>query len=99
MRVQNRLCCSKKIVVVSWGATILLTILTVVGVFFTERDITPLLTITGLSWGETATATGFYYWKARAENKIKLTKAMVDAWADRYGIEAVANLASIILGE
>ena len=79
--------------------TVLLTILTVVGVFFVERDVTPLLTVAGLSWGETATATGFYYWKARTENRIKLTTAMVDAWADKYGIEAVASLASIILGE
>ena len=99
MRVQKKLCCSKKLVVVSWGVTLLLTILTVVGAFFSERDITPLLTVAGLSWGETATATGFYYWKARAENRIKLTKAMVDEWADKYGIEAVTSLASIILGE
>lgn len=95
----KRLCCSKKIVAVSWGATLLLTILTVVGAFFSEKDISPLLTVTSLSWGETATATGFYYWKARAENKIKLTQAMVDAWADKYGIEAVTSLASIILNE
>ena len=93
------MCCSKKIVAVSWGVTLWLTILTVVGAFFTEKDVTPLLTLTGLSWGETATSTGFYYWKARAENRIKLTKAMVEAWADKYGIEAVASLASIILGE
>ena len=98
-RQQKRLCCSKKLVVVSWSVTLILTILTVVGAFFVDRDITPLLTIVGLSWGETATATGFYYWKARAENRIKLTKAMVDEWADRYGIEAVTSLASIILGE
>lgn len=93
------MCCSKKIVTVSWAATALLTILTVVGAFFSERDITPLLTVTSLSWGETATSTAFYYWKARAENRIKLTQAMVEAWADKYGIDAVANLAGIILNE
>ena len=94
-----RLCCSKTIVTVSGAVTALLTILTVVGAFFSDRDITSLLTVTSLSWGETATATAFYYWKARAENKIKLTQAMVEAWADKYGIDAVANLASIILNE
>ena len=94
-----KLCCSKKIVVVSWGATALLTILTVVGAFFSDRDITPLLTVASLSWGETATSTAFYYWKARTENRIKLTKAMVEDWADKYGIEAVATLASIVLNE
>lgn len=99
MGKSSKLCCSKKIVVVSWAITLVLTILTAVGVFFTERDINSLLTITGLAWGETATSTGFYYWKARTENRIKLTKAMVEDWADKYGIEAVATLASIILGE
>ena len=98
MRVR-RLCYSKKLVIASWITTLILTLLVVVGVFFTERDMNPLLTIVGLSWGETATSTGFYYWKARTENRIKLTKSMVEAWADKYGIEAVASLASIILGE
>lgn len=86
--------------VVSWGTTLFLTLLTAAGTFCgAERDISPLLTVTSLSWGETATATAFYYWKARAENRIKLTQAMVEAWADKYGIEVVANLASIILNE
>jgi hypothetical protein len=85
--------------VVSWGTTLLLTLLTAAGAFFVEKDISPLLTVASLSWGETATATAFYYWKARAENRIKLTQAMVEAWADKYGIEVVANLASIILNE
>lgn len=95
----RNLCCSKKILVVSWGVTALLTILTVVGVFFPTGDVTPLLTVVSLSWGETATATAFYYWKARTENRIKLTKAMVEDWADKYGIDAVATLASIVLSE
>lgn len=93
------LCCSKKLLVASWGSTALLTILTVLGAFFAERDITPLLTVASLSWGETAASTAFYYWKARTENRIKLTKAMVEAWADKYGIEAVEKLAGIILNE
>ena len=93
------LCCSKKILVVSWGSTALLTIFTATGAFFSSRDITPLLTITSLSWGETAASTAFYYWKARTENRIKLTKAMVEDWADKYGIEAVATLAGIVLND
>ena len=94
-----KLCCSKKILVVSWGSTALLTILTALGAFFSSRDITPLLTNSSLSWGETAASTAFYYWKARTENRIKLTKAMVEDWADKYGIEAVATLASIVFND
>jgi hypothetical protein len=96
MRVQKKLCCSKKMVVVSWCVTISLTVLTVIGAFFTERDTSPLLTVAGLSWGETATATGFYYWKSRAENRLKLTKSMVEEWAEKYGIDSVVSLVGII---
>ena len=94
-----KLCCSKKILLVSWSSTIFFAILTALGAFFSSRDITPLVTIASLSWGETAASTAFYYWKARAENRIKLTKAMVDDWADKYGIDAVATLAGIILND
>ena len=95
----SRLCYSKKIILVSYATTFALTLLTVIGAFFSNRDITPLLTVASLSWGESATATAFYFWKARAENRIKLTKAMVEDWADKYGIDAVATLASIVLSE
>jgi len=95
----TKLCCSKKIILVSYTATLVLTILTALGAFFSNRDITPLVTVTSLSWGETAASTAFYYWKARSENRIKLTKAMVEDWADKYGIEAVATLASIVLND
>lgn len=95
----KQLCYSKKLVLVSWVTTALLTAITVVGALFLERDITPLLTVAGLSWAETATSTGFYYWKARTENKIKLTKDMVESWADKYGIEAATSLIGIVLSE
>ena len=38
------------------------------------RDLTPLAYIIPATAADMATATGFYYWKARAENKIKLKK-------------------------
>ena len=100
-RKEKKLCCSKKIVVVSYAVTGLLTLTLVLAVFLApaETNTTPLEVVTGLAWGETAVASGFYYWKARAENRIKLAKGMVDDWAEKYGIEAVTNLASIVLHE
>ena len=97
----KRLCCSKKIVVVSYVVTGLLTLTLVLGVFLApaQTNLSPLEVVTGLAWGETAVASGFYYWKARAENRIKLTKGMVDEWAEKYGIEAVTSLAGIVLSE
>ena len=38
-------------------------------------DTSALPTLLSLAWGAYATATGFYFWKARKENEIKLLKA------------------------
>ena len=38
-------------------------------------DTAALPTLLSLAWGAYATATGFYFWKARKENEIKLLKA------------------------
>lgn len=93
----SRLCYSKKIVLVSYTVTVLLTLATVAGAFFSPNDITPVATVAGLSWAETAACNAFYFWKAKNENRIKLTQQMVKDLADKYGIDAVANLTNIIL--
>ena len=96
---QQKLCCSKKVLVTSWATTILLTLTCLVAFFLTEKDTTPLATIAGLSWGVTAAVTAVYSWKAKAENKIKLTNIMVKELADKYGIEAVVSLLGISLSD
>ena len=62
-RQQKKLCCSKKIMVVSYVVTGLLTATLVLGVFLAPAEISlsPVEVVTGLAWGETAVATGFYY--------------------------------------
>ena len=94
---QQKLCCSKKIVLASYTATAVLSLLTAVGAFFCETDITPIATVAGLSWAETAACNAFYFWKAKHENRIKLAERMIKDLADQYGIEAVTNLTNIIL--
>lgn len=98
-RRKNRLSCSKKILVASFTLAAGLTIATVAGTFLTEKDMTAVTTVAGLAWGETATSAAFYYWKARAENKLKLTQTMLENWADKYGIENVIQLAGITLSD
>ena len=95
----EKLCCSKKVLVTSWTVTILLTIISLLAFFLTDKDITPLGTLTGLSWGVTAAVTAVYSWKAKAENKIKLTNTMVKELADKYGIDAVVSLLGITLSD
>lgn len=41
-------------------------------------DLSPLIAIWGGLIAETATATGFYYWKAKAENIEKIKKNGID---------------------
>ena len=96
---RRKLCCSKKILVTSWATTILLTLTCLLAFFLTAKDTTPLATVAGLSWGVTAAVTAVYSWKAKAENKIKLTNIMVKELADKYGIEAVVSLLGISLSD
>lgn len=91
------LCCSKKIVLASYTITVLLTLATALGVFLSDRDMSPMATLAGLAWVETGVCNGFYFWKARAENRVKLSNAMVKELADKYGIEAVIGLVGITI--
>ena len=47
--------------------------------------------------GQLAVATGFYYWKAKNENRSKYAMRLVKELASEYGIENVVNLAQTIL--
>ena len=96
---RKRMCCSKKVLVTSWVTTILLTLTCLFAFFLTAKDTTPLASVAGLSWGVTAAVTAVYSWKAKAENKIKLTNIMVKELADKYGIEAVVSLLGISLSD
>ena len=95
----KKLCCSKKVLATCWATTILLTVICVLAFFLTTKDVTPLATVAGFAWGVTAADTAVYSWKAKAENKIKLTNTMVKELADKYGIDAVVSLLGITLSD
>ena len=93
----GKLCCSKKIVLTSYIFTALLTLVTILCVFLGNCDPSPLSGITALAWAETTACNAFYFWKAKNENRIKLTEKMVHDLADKYGIDAVVSLVSTII--
>ncbi len=70
---------SKKILIFMTVFTTVITIFTLAVVWRTG-DTSPLAYLIPGVFGEYATSTGFYYWKARKENEIKLRRA--------YGREA-----------
>lgn len=90
--------CSKKILIASWCATITLTMIVVIGSFL-SLNMDAVSMIAALSWGELTAAHAFYYWKAKNENRIKITQQMMKEWARKYGVESVTALAEVILKE
>lgn len=95
----QKLSCSKKVVIVSFIIMVLLIGTTVFGIFFTDKDMSALATLTGTSIVETAAVTAGYLWKAKAENKIKLVNQLIKDNADKYGIDSVVSLAGIVLSD
>ena len=98
MRKMKQASHSKSIVDRSWRAAICLTLVVIVGSLF-SLPVSDIATITTLAWGEVAVANGFYYWKARSENRSKYAMQLVRDLADTYGIDAVVGLAGIVLQE
>jgi hypothetical protein len=89
---------SKKIVIGAATATLIMIIVTL-ELLILGYDVTETGAITALCFALLDLSIGFYFWKAKNENRIKLTKSMVKEWADAYGIESVAALAEIVLKE
>lgn len=70
---KNKMEFSKKIFVCTSFVTIVIIVFTGVMVWRTN-DLSPLMYLIPAVFAELATATAFYYNKAKAENKIKLMK-------------------------
>ena len=57
----------------------------------------PIVEITVAQLAMTTAAGGFYYWKAKNENRAKYAQKYMDKWAEKYGPEAAARIAEIVL--
>ena len=86
---------SKLILYWSWAVTIILSALVAYGTF-AGYEVSNLAIIAGCSWTEVAAAHGFYYWKAKNENRAKGTQQLVKDLAQNHGIDAAARLAELI---
>lgn len=87
---------SKLILLVDFTIAILLTIAVTTGAYL-ERDMSQVAAV-AVGWdGQLAVATGFYYWKAKNENRSKYAMKLVKSLAKEHGMENVVNLAQTIL--
>ena len=89
---------SKRLLAVSYTSAIALSLLVVFGTFCCAGpELGSLTVVCGCAWAEVGAATGFYYWKAKNENRSKYTMDLIKQFAKDYGIDSVARLAEVIL--
>lgn len=97
MRLLNKFPTMKKWGVVSWLVTVVLSMALLIGVFFSDKDMTNLATVCGFAWADTGVYTAAYAFKERAENKSKIAVAFVKEMAAEYGIENIMPLAQSVI--
>lgn len=91
MRIET----SKLILIGSWAVALTLTGITIHGSYL-GRDMSQVAMLAALSWGELTAAHGFYFWKAKNENRAKGTQKLIKDLAAKHGIDAVARIAELV---
>ena len=87
---------SKKLLIFSWLVTLILTVLSI-WLSLKQLPVDALYVVAPLSWAETGTATGFYFWKARTENRAKHGQTFLKEFAEKYGADIALRMAEIVL--
>lgn len=85
--------CSKRILVVNYICGIILTIITILGVFL-GYDMSAVSTITVIAYGEISVSNAFYYNKAKHENAIKIAFERIKNMPEK--INSNTDIASVI---
>lgn len=81
---------SKKILLVSYGTAIILTVIVVIGSFI-DHDMTNITTIASLAWSEVAASNIFYYKKAAKENVPKIIAGLSDDLQNQIDINQLLS--------
>lgn len=92
MRSVKKMECSKKILIFSYGMLIFL-----IFVFLFASDKSSAATVLCGWIVECGVATGFYFWKAKNENRSKYAVKFVRELADKYGIDGTARIIEAVL--
>ncbi len=87
---------SKLILAVDFAVAILLTGAVAAGAWL-GRDVYQVTAVCACWDAQMTAAVGFYYWKAKNENRSKYAMALVRDLAQEYGIENVISLANTVL--
>lgn len=87
---------SKKMLIFSWLVTIIITFLSIV-FSLAGKPTDMMYVIAPLAWAETATATGYYFWKAKNENRAKYAQKFLHNLANEWGTDTALRVAEIVL--
>lgn len=87
---------SKKILIFHIFVSVCLCITTAIGSFM-GADVTAVGILAGTSFVADGAWGGFYYWKAKNENRAKHAHRFIYTFADKYGIDAALRVAEIVL--
>lgn len=83
---------SKRILIFSYTLLVLLLVAS-----FLVTDTASMATIICAWILECSAATGFYFWKAKNENRSKYAMKFVRELADQYGMDATAQILETVL--
>lgn len=56
-----------------------------------------MLVIVPVAWSPFDLAIGFYFWKAKNENRAKYQQKFITKWAAEYGVESALRAAETVL--
>ena len=87
---------SKKLVRVSWGVAIALTMLAAILPVF-QVSVEGVIAALPYSWGEVTVIQGFYLWKAKNENRHKYAMKYMDKIARKFDPDIAIRIAEIVL--
>ena len=87
---------SKKMLILHTLISVCLCVMTIVGAFkgadaSTIGILAAASFVTDGAWG------GFYYWKAKNENRWKYAQQFVNLLAEKHGVDAAIRMAEVVL--
>lgn len=94
---KNKISTMKLWGLLSWSVSIAVTIVIICGIFFTDKDMSVLGTICGLTYGEISVYSTVYAYKEKSANKLKISLGFIEKLADKYGIESITPILQGIL--
>lgn len=94
--MKNKMEFSKKMLIFHLCISVCLCAVTIIGTI-KGFDVTAIGILAGTSFITDGTWGGFYYWKAKNENRAKFAQKFIRALAEKYGIDSAIRVSEVVL--